>query len=136
MQHHPVVAVPMADDRQGNLIQLLDQLGICLSGLGAESKGLRTSPQAQQCGAIAGGANDVTHMAQAEMGPIASRHGCHAGGSAILLVKLAYAGVGRIVAGDNTPYLLDQRLEEGCDRPAVMDRSEHAMVARIRRTGC
>jgi hypothetical protein len=126
MQYYPVVALPMTDQGQGNLIQLIDQLRIGLGGLGAEPEGFRTAPQAQQGGAIAGGADKFTYMVEAPVGPIASSHGGHTGCAAILLIELPDTRMGTATANSGSPHDVDQSSEAYCDQPVILKPVEHA----------
>ena len=132
MQNHPMVSLPVADEGQWHLIELIDQLRICLGGLRSKTQGFRTAPESKQCGPIKGCAHHVTHMVQTPVAAVACSHCGHTGGTTILFVQLSHAGIGAAAARDNTPHLLDQGFEMVCDRAKILTPSGHSNAAEIR----
>ena len=102
MEHHPVIAAPMADRGQGNGLELIQQFSAGPHGAGMETTGLSTTAQTQQGGAAAASAHLFAHPRHAEPVAVLARHGGNTGGAAILLSVLLHTGVashGRVGAG-------------------------------------
>ena len=98
MQNDPVVAIPVADDRQRKGIHALNQIWGGFRCSRMEAQAFRTAPQTQEACAGCRGSHRIAHMAESKIGSVADGHGGNASRSAIFFIKLPYTRVGRALS--------------------------------------